>query len=271
MLRGRGKPTPARAADNDGQLRVPPEHILHLGHLIDDLIHGHIKEIAEHNLGDGLEARSRGSDGGPDNGAFGDRRVSHSLWPVLRQQPLRYRKRSSEQAHVLAEEDGSFVRGENVVERGIQSFPNGHRTQCFSARNCRLGISRFWWSQGVHIREHILGLRLGTRAGKGDRLIHLVLNVVTNPGELILFNPRLLMDSLSKGSNAVTLPPTRNLFLGAIWLRVALPVSAIAVGLAFNESGAVTLPRRGYGVANFVIHVQDIGAIGDDTRHGRSE
>ena len=87
-----------------GHRDLAAEHITHLRRLIDQLVHADGQKVAEHQLGDGPQSGRRRADRAADDGAFGDRRVAHSIRAELIYHSGADTEAAAERADVFAEQ-----------------------------------------------------------------------------------------------------------------------------------------------------------------------
>ena len=88
VLRGGAEAGAVHGADHHRGHRLAAEHVLELGGLVEDLVEADPHEVDEHQLGDRAQPGGRGTDGGTDEAALGDRRVQHAVAAELGHQPL---------------------------------------------------------------------------------------------------------------------------------------------------------------------------------------
>ncbi len=94
---GRAAAVDARVGGHDdGQRGLAAEHVLHLRHLVDDLVHGHAHEVHDHDLDDGSQAHRRGPDPQAGKRQLRYRRVHHAPIAVL---GVKTRVRAERPAH----------------------------------------------------------------------------------------------------------------------------------------------------------------------------
>src|SRR5690606_39676980 len=101
----------ALGADDHGHGYLAAGHVAHLGHLVDDLVHGHHREVDPHDLHDGSQAGHGRPQAGADEGGFGDGGVPHPLGAKLGQQVLGHAKDAAVMADVFAHEEHPGVSG----------------------------------------------------------------------------------------------------------------------------------------------------------------
>jgi hypothetical protein len=89
VLRRHAEAGPGGRAHHDRQLRLAAEHVLHLGHLIEDLVPADAHEIDEHDLDDGSQACRRSPDRQTRNPGLRYRRVDDALGAELLHEPAR--------------------------------------------------------------------------------------------------------------------------------------------------------------------------------------
>ena len=117
---------PVGRADDHRALHQAAEHVVDLGGVVDDLVHGHQDEVERHDLHD----RALAEHGGPDRGAheafLGDRRVADAIGPPLLQQPGGDLVGAVEDADLLAHEKDGVVALELLAQRHPERLAVGH-------------------------------------------------------------------------------------------------------------------------------------------------
>ena len=81
-----GAELPAAAADGADHQRhfdLAVEHVVELGDVIDDRVHGQEGEVDRHQLGHGAQARDGRAGRGAGDDTFGDGRILHALLAEL--------------------------------------------------------------------------------------------------------------------------------------------------------------------------------------------
>ena len=99
------------ALDPHGQrhFQLAPGHVVELGRVVDELVHGQRDEVHEHDLHHRTQARQGRADGHAHDGAFADGRVHHPVRAQLLGDALGDSEGTS-QRHVLAKDiDGSVL------------------------------------------------------------------------------------------------------------------------------------------------------------------
>ena len=103
---------PTGSRSTIGTLHLAVAHVVHLGRLVDDLVHGAEDEVAVLHLGDRPHARHRRADRGADDRGLRDRRVDDALAAELVGKPERHGEAAAEAARhadVLAEQEDGRV------------------------------------------------------------------------------------------------------------------------------------------------------------------
>ena len=77
------RPAPMEAREDDGEGRLAAEHVVNLGHLVDDLVHGGEGEGHHAGADDGAEACACSADGGSHVGGLGDGADADALFAEL--------------------------------------------------------------------------------------------------------------------------------------------------------------------------------------------
>src|SRR2546428_7569003 len=108
----------------DGELA--PGSIAHLCGLRDDLVESGINEVQELDLGHGPQAIERHPDRGPDDAAFGERRIEDAV-PELVEQAFRAPEHAAAAADVLPEHDDAVVRPHLLPEGCVALLYHRHR------------------------------------------------------------------------------------------------------------------------------------------------
>ena len=88
MMRSRRLADADAAAQHDGHLDAPAAHILHLGHLVDNLAHGVENKVDEHEVHNRPRAGHGCAGAHPDEATLRDGRVAQAHRPVQFIEPL---------------------------------------------------------------------------------------------------------------------------------------------------------------------------------------
>ncbi len=78
----------ADRADHNRHTHLPAEHIVQLGSLVDDHVHGRKGKVDCHQLGHRAQAGQRSADGPADDGVLRNRRIADALFAKVIVEPL---------------------------------------------------------------------------------------------------------------------------------------------------------------------------------------
>ena len=258
VVRG-GRVADADAApQHDRHLQPAARHELHLGDLVDDLAPAIEHKIDEHEIDHGLRAGHRRAAGQAREAPLADRRVTQPVSAILREEPRSGAEVAAAGADPLAEHEDAVVGCHLRIERldrGLdeRELPRGRVGRWLGHDPGRLGVD-MRRGGGRRGRRR----RLGGRAALRHEFLHLGLDRVEflTREAMVLFEPR------AEGGDRTACLPGIHLVAGAV-VEVSHPlgVGPGAVGLAFDQRGALACAGAGHRAGRRLAHRHDVVAV----------
>ena len=125
VLGGRAARRAQVGAEDDGHLELAAGHVVHLGGLVGDLVHGQGQEIAEHDVDHRPHAGHGGADADAGKAGFGDRRVDHAGRAELLDQPAEHLERRAGLGDVFADDEDAGVAAHLLGQRLVHGLREG--------------------------------------------------------------------------------------------------------------------------------------------------
>ena len=82
---------------------------MHLGCLVEKLVHGYADEVHEHELGNGPQTGRSSARRSAHDGAFGNGSVTNAAFAEFVEKPLGHAETTAELAHIFTDDEHIFV------------------------------------------------------------------------------------------------------------------------------------------------------------------
>ena len=115
-----------RTTEHDWALHFAIGHVVNLGSVVDDLVHGEDREAHGHELDDRSKARHRRTRCNSCESGFGDGSVDNASVTVFRKQALGDLKRSLVSSNILAHQEHVCVLIHLLDHALVKSLSEGH-------------------------------------------------------------------------------------------------------------------------------------------------
>ncbi|CAB4989186.1 unannotated protein [freshwater metagenome] len=131
----------AGGRDGQGDGDRAPEHVLHLGRLVEDLVHGDADEIHEHQVAHRSKAPGSSTDAEADDRLLGDRGVLDPLVAIGGEEAIEHVEDAAVAGDILADEEDVGVLGHDLVHALVEGLDIGEFARVhgdsFWLRRCR--------------------------------------------------------------------------------------------------------------------------------------